>query len=191
VQQTADIPDNPVLFVSTHPSRELEKDLKSAGVPKHIPGEGKVDFHSLRVTFITSMVEAGADIKETQELARHCNPNLTMNVYAKARKENLAALLDKVASSFPMQRKFVKCLSNEEKEGDGDEAISPTDIDLDGVEEWWRRRDSKLLDTNNIQSAEPTQFHSRNHTILLSSMQTWKSADRLRFHKRYSITTEP
>jgi len=43
-------------------------------------------------------------------------------------------------------------------------------------EPWWRRRDSKLLDTNNIQSTEPKQFRSRYHTILLSSMQSGETA---------------
>lgn len=137
-----DIPENPLLFVSTHPSRELEIDLNAAGIPKEIPGEGKVDFHSLRVTFITSIVENGADIKEAQELARHCNPNLTMNVYAKARKENLAALVEKYASTFSIKRDIVKCLSSEDEEGDGDDAIPLSDKDLSDIEEWWRRRDS-------------------------------------------------
>ncbi len=107
--------------------------------------------------------------KEAQVLARHCNPNLTMNVYAKPRKENLAALVDKVASSFPTQRKFVKCLSSEENEGDGDDAISPTDNNLDGVLGWWRRRDSKPLASNSLRNTEPQHFSDKNGTIPCNS----------------------
>ena len=42
-----DMPDNPLLYVSTHPSRELRKDLKAAGIPFSIPIKGKwISTHS-------------------------------------------------------------------------------------------------------------------------------------------------
>ncbi len=45
------IPDNPLLYVSTHPARELKKDLKAAVVADYIPGEGKVDFHGMQAGY--------------------------------------------------------------------------------------------------------------------------------------------
>ena len=42
-----DVPRNPLLFVPSHPSRELRKDMDAASVAYSIPGEGKVDFHAL------------------------------------------------------------------------------------------------------------------------------------------------
>ena len=40
-----------------------------------------VDFHALRMTFITNLSRAGVSPKTAQLLARHCDINLTMNTY--------------------------------------------------------------------------------------------------------------
>tara|TARA_B100001013_G_scaffold276352_1_gene176728 strand:+ start:305 stop:502 length:198 start_codon:yes stop_codon:yes gene_type:complete len=47
-----------------------------------LDGQGYAGFHSLRVTYITLVVEAGSNVKEAQTLARHSPPNLTMNIYS-------------------------------------------------------------------------------------------------------------
>jgi len=44
---------------------------------------GKVlDFHALRHSFITAVVQSGATVKEAHELARHSTPLLTYGKYA-------------------------------------------------------------------------------------------------------------
>ena len=126
-----DRPENPLLFVSTHPSRELDIDLKKAGIPKHIPGEGKVDFHSLRSSFITGVIEAGADIKEAQELARHSNPNLTLNIYAKVKKESLAAVVNRMAKTLSIESERVIYVSSGDSGKSVSEARLGPDNDLD------------------------------------------------------------
>jgi len=40
--------------------------------------------------------EAGANPNEGQTLARNANPQLTMDIYARARKERLAEVVDKL-----------------------------------------------------------------------------------------------
>ncbi len=56
---------------------------------------GKVaDFHSLRASFITSIVRGGASVKAAQQLARHSDPKLTMNVYTRLGIHDLTAALD-------------------------------------------------------------------------------------------------
>ena len=90
------LPAEPLLYVSTQPGREIAKDLTSAGVAIWQPGEGRADFHSLRLTFVSMAVEAGASAKEAQELARHSTPSLTMNTYARARHERLAETVEAV-----------------------------------------------------------------------------------------------
>ena len=42
-------------------------------------------------------IEAGASAKEAQQLARHSDPRITMNVYAKANDQKLAGVVDRVA----------------------------------------------------------------------------------------------
>jgi len=91
-----DLPDNPLLYVSTHPARELRKDLKAAGIEFNIPGKGKVDFHALRVAFVTLAFETGANSKEGQTLARHSTIELTANIYARTRDDRLKDLVDKI-----------------------------------------------------------------------------------------------
>jgi len=85
-----------LLYVPSHPARELDKDLKAAGIPKHT-SEGKIAFHALRTSFVTLTYEAGANHKEAQQLARHSTPTLTANTYGRTRNERLAQVAEKVA----------------------------------------------------------------------------------------------
>ena len=80
----------------THPARMIQDDLKRAGIPLEIPGEGKADFHSLRVTFCTLLDDRGASAKENQQLARHSTPTLTMNVYVRTRIDRVRGVVDAV-----------------------------------------------------------------------------------------------
>ena len=96
------VPTNPLLYVPSHPSRDLGKDMKAAGVPKWAPG-GKVDFHALRVAYSTFVVEAGANVKEAQTLARHTDPRITMNVYTRTRSDRLGVLAETVSNTIKTQ----------------------------------------------------------------------------------------
>ena len=59
---TLTIPQNPLLYISAHPARELDKDLQAAGIPKYA-SDGKIDFHSCRVAYINFVIEAGVTVK--------------------------------------------------------------------------------------------------------------------------------
>ena len=89
-------PKDALLYVPSHPARQLDKDLKAAGIPKHTD-DGKVAFHALRTCFVTLAYEAGATHLEAKELARHSNPKLTANTYGRTRNERLAKLTETVA----------------------------------------------------------------------------------------------
>ena len=86
---------NPLLYVPSHTARDLGIDLEAAGIPKNAPG-GKIDFHACRNAYVSLVVESGATVKETQELARHSTPQLTMNVYARARQDRLSEAVERV-----------------------------------------------------------------------------------------------
>jgi len=49
---------------------------------------GRIDFHSLRVTYDTMVFEMGASTKEAQHLMRHQDPRLTLHTYARTRMES-------------------------------------------------------------------------------------------------------
>lgn len=123
-------PDEPLLYVSSHPARDLEKDLKAAGIPKWTP-EGKVDFHALRVAYTTLILEAGATVKEAQVLARHATPGLTMNIYGRARMDRLHELADRtgmVISGHSERATYVQ------RRAVGEEGSPPSPFDPSGYE---------------------------------------------------------
>ncbi len=66
-----------------HLAAMLREDLADAEIPYEDEAGHKVDFHSLRVTFVTLLAAAGVPIRTVQTLARHSTPVLTMNVYAR------------------------------------------------------------------------------------------------------------
>lgn len=80
----------PLLFIGEHPARDLDRMLAKADVKKKTD-DGKVDFHALRVTYVTRLCERGLLPHEVQKLARHSTMDLTMRVYSKVSKARLAA----------------------------------------------------------------------------------------------------
>jgi integrase len=91
--------EDPLLYVPTHTARDLEEDLKVAGIPK-VTDEGKADFHSCRVAYVTFVLEAGASVSEAQSLARHATAGLTLNTYARTRNERLSHVAELVGRSL-------------------------------------------------------------------------------------------
>ena len=88
-------PDSALLYVPSHPARELDKDLEAAGIKKTIDGVGKIDFHACRTAYATLVIESGASVKETQHLLRHSSPRL-MDVYARTRGDRLGEVAEQV-----------------------------------------------------------------------------------------------
>lgn len=58
----------------------IRRDMKAAKV-KPAKDDKVADFHSLRVSFVTWLVEAGTNPKTVQILARHSTIELTMRLY--------------------------------------------------------------------------------------------------------------
>jgi integrase len=74
-------PGAPALPVPDRTSDMLRADLERAGIP-YRDGAGRViDFHALRASYITNLIQSGADVKTAQMLARHSNPSLTISRY--------------------------------------------------------------------------------------------------------------
>jgi integrase len=77
-------------------TRAMRVDLEAAGIPHRTP-EGRVDFHSLRGTYITQLIRGGANIKTVQVLARHASPTTTLQFYARATEADLRAAVESLA----------------------------------------------------------------------------------------------
>jgi hypothetical protein len=67
----------------------IKADLKAAGIPSDA-----FDFHCLRHTYATMVDRCGGSHKDTMELARHANANLTFGTYAHTRLENLGRVVN-------------------------------------------------------------------------------------------------
>ena len=76
----------------------MRADLKAAGIP-YVDERGRyADFHSLRHTYVSRVVESGATVKVAQELARHSSPSLTIGRYSHVRLHDMGQALDHVAT---------------------------------------------------------------------------------------------
>jgi len=78
----------------------LAIDLKAAGIAPETDS-GVVDFHALRGTYITHLVNSGASVKTCQILARHSTPVLTIGVYAKTSLHDLTGAVEALPDLTP------------------------------------------------------------------------------------------
>jgi len=86
-----------VLRIPANNIYALKKDLAAAGIPYHT-SDGFADFHALRHSFCTNLVQSGATAKEAQVLARHHTAALTLAVYAHLSEEQKRAAIDNMAA---------------------------------------------------------------------------------------------
>jgi len=150
-------PADPLLWVPTHPARELERDLKAAGLTKYGPG-GKADFHACRVAYITMIDGAGGTVFEAQKMARHSDPRITANVYGKTRDKRLHELAESVGSTFLPSDSCATGVQRKAAGAEGDYISN----DGEGLEnrKWSGRRD---LNTSPHENASDTpNEHSAN-----------------------------
>jgi len=110
-------PKNALLYVPSHPAREMDTDLETAGIPK-VTAEGKVDFHACRTAFVTLAAEAGANVRELQTMARHSTPELTANFYARTRNERLSELAERIAENIVSTQKCATGVQREHIESE-------------------------------------------------------------------------
>jgi integrase len=81
-------------------SEETERRETSGFLAYHADA-GTVDFHSLRHSYISSLVRSGVHPKTAQTLARHATIGLTMDAYSHVRLHDQAAALEALPSLLP------------------------------------------------------------------------------------------
>lgn len=133
--------DSPLLEVPSHTARELVKDLKIADIPK-LTSEGKIDFYAFRVAFISFVFEAGASMKEAQTLARHSNADLTINVYARTRKNRLIEVAETVGKNINPDEIYDHSMAPPVLAASEYDCKSSINRNLYNEREWSGRRDS-------------------------------------------------
>jgi len=103
-QETADdlraylfgkMPNVKAFAIPVQPSKMIQKDLEAAGI-SYKTFDGQADFHSLRHTFITNLVNAGVQPNVVMKLARHSTITLTMDYYTHTLRESEDAAIEKL-----------------------------------------------------------------------------------------------
>ena len=90
-------PASPRGVLSGHPSGNtalmIRWDLKAAGIAPEA-----FDFHCLRHSYVSAIVQCGGSVKDSMELARHHDADLTFNRYAHTRLADLSQVVDRLPS---------------------------------------------------------------------------------------------
>ncbi|MCX7936009.1 MAG: hypothetical protein N3A66_12215 [Planctomycetota bacterium] len=94
-----DVPERPIFYVPVHVERSLYHDLEAAGIQRETI-EGLVDSPDLRGTFVSRILESGADVKTAMDLARHSTPTLTLNVYGRSRWERRQEVIERLGDDI-------------------------------------------------------------------------------------------
>ncbi|MBC7772466.1 MAG: tyrosine-type recombinase/integrase, partial [Pyrinomonadaceae bacterium] len=76
----------------------VKADLRAAGIDPEDHGEGCLDFHALRHTYITRLMRANVPPKVMQTLARHSTIQLTLDRYSHLGLSDPAAAIDSLPS---------------------------------------------------------------------------------------------
>jgi len=87
-------PDAPLFDVPDKLCKILNRDLKSAGVPKRDERGRTVDVHALRHTFGTLLSKGGVAPRTAQAAMRHSDIQLTMRTYTDPRLLDVRGALD-------------------------------------------------------------------------------------------------
>ncbi len=74
---------------------------------KIMTDEGELDFHSLRHSYATLLVNGGTDVKTAQSLLRHSTPYLTLNVYSHTLRKSEQSAVDSLPS-FDLEKRINK-----------------------------------------------------------------------------------
>lgn len=83
-------------------SKMMKADLEAAEIDYQDVAGRYADLHSLRHTYITNIGRLPASMKTHQELARHCEPGLTMR-YTHTQVEDKVRALDALPSAGPRE----------------------------------------------------------------------------------------
>jgi hypothetical protein len=97
-------PDTPLFDVPAQLSKIMNRDLKTAGIPKRDERDRTLDVHALRTTFGTWMSQAGVAPRVAQAAMRHSKLDLTMNVYTDPKMLDVARAVDALPALPPVEK---------------------------------------------------------------------------------------
>jgi integrase len=88
--------DSPVFTVPPQLVKILDRDLRTAGIPKRDDRGRTIDVHAMRHTFGTLLSKGGVNPRTAQSAMRHSRIDLTMNVYTDPKLLDTAGAVEKL-----------------------------------------------------------------------------------------------
>jgi len=79
----------------------ITRDVKARKEQLGIPAETRL--HDLRGSYVSLLIESGADIRTVQDLARHADPRTTMKMYARSRHDVRKAAIANLRATVTKQ----------------------------------------------------------------------------------------
>ena len=132
-----------------------------------------VDFHALRTTYITMLVKGGASVKVAQELARHSDPKLTMNVYTQLGIRDLAGALDFLpsTSTSPQHRERMRATGTDDARPINDPRQKPRQLERETVRNSATRCQNVARMTTTPNVEKTTMFAESNDSMRENAKQ--------------------
>lgn len=101
---------DPVFHVPDKVARLVRKDAAFAGlIPQRSPTTKRVDFHCLRKSCARILIELGVHPKLIQQVMRHSDIRLTMDLYGELGEDDL---FRELPGKFPVPRTFKACAAS-------------------------------------------------------------------------------
>ena len=108
--------------MTSHTNLLIRADLEAAGLPYRDASDQVADFHALRHSYVTSLIQSNASVKVVQTLARHSTPSLTLGIYSHV------GLFDQVGALVGLPDLGPKPLDSEPLAATGTDGQSPPQI---------------------------------------------------------------
>ena len=99
----------------------IKADLTAAGVP-YVKDSRVLDFHSLRVSYVTNLALGGVPLAVAQKLARHSDPRLTANVYTQLGLNELSRAVESLPA-LPMMPPVTSSSGSADASGSADDVM--------------------------------------------------------------------
>ncbi len=143
-----------------------------------------VDFHALRASFITMLVKSGATVKVAQQLARHSDPKLTLNIYTKLGVNDLREGLEALPQ-FNKREPERQTLRATGTHDDGssvriDPHLKPRQLERQTVRTSATRRNPSAAYNTSRRNAKPLPQASLRNSMQSSALGVGKATERTR-----------
>ena len=109
------LPNTTAFTIPAQPHLMIRHDLGLVGIP-YKTDEGTAHFHAQRHNFATALSVSAANVKTAQDLLRHSDPRLTLNVYTHGVPEQQRAAIENLPNLIEPVEQVAKMTGTDEQD---------------------------------------------------------------------------